>query len=197
MKRYLLLLLLFTTGFGSAQNSDKVRSAEDFQKKMNLDFKDPQESPLAPKERKNFTSLEYFTIDTTYNVEADFVRTPYESPFEMPTTTDRKPVYVKYGELYFVLKGVDFKLNVYQNQDPKKGYEDYLFVPFTDLTNGATSYSGGRYLDMMIPNSSKVILDFNKAYNPFCAYSGKYSCPIVPEENHLEIEVPAGVKAYK
>ncbi len=196
MKRSLLLVLLFAAGFVNAQNSEKLQSVNDFQNKMNRDFKDPDTSPLPPKERKSFTALEFFDIDTTYRVEADFVRTPYESPFEMPTTTDRKPVYLKYGELYFHLKDKNFKLNVYQNQDPKKGYEDYLFLPFTDLTNAKSTYSGGRYLDMLIPKSNKVILDFNKAYNPYCAYSGEYSCPIVPKENHLDLEVPVGVKAY-
>lgn len=197
MKKYTILLLLFAAGFGNAQNSEKVQSVQDFQKQMNRDFKDPETSPLPPKERKKFTAVNFFSIDTAYTVEAEFVRTPYESPFEMPTTTDRKPVYVKYGELYFSIQEQEFKLNVYQNQDPKKGYEDYLFLPFTDLTNGKTSYSGGRYVDMMIPGSDKVVLDFNKAYNPYCAYSGEYSCPLVPQENHLEIEIPAGVKAYE
>ncbi|SDL43723.1 hypothetical protein SAMN04488034_10495 [Salinimicrobium catena] len=197
MKKYILLLLLFAAGFGNAQNSEKIRSVKDFQKQMNRDFKDPETSPLPPKERKKFTALDFFSIDTAFTVVAEFVRTPYESPFEMPTTTDRKPVYVKYGELFFSLKGKEFKLNVYQNQDPKKGYEDYLFLPFTDLTNGETTYSGGRYLDMMLPKSSEVLLDFNKAYNPYCAYSGDYSCPLVPQENHLAVEIPAGVKAYQ
>ena len=75
-------------------------------------------------------------------------------------------------------------------------YKDYLFLPFTDPTNGVTTYGGGRYLDLMIPATKVVQLDFNKAYNPYCAYSGNYSCPIPPEENHLEIEIKAGVKKY-
>lgn len=197
MKNLLFLLIFCAAGFGNSQNGDKNISAADFQQKLNRDFKDPEESPLPPGERKKFKSLDFFEIDTAYQVVAEFERTPFESPFEMPTTTDRKPVYVKYGILYFTLKGQELKLNVYQNLDPKKGYEDYLFLPFTDLTNGEASYSGGRYVDMRIPNSSKVVLDFNKAYNPYCAYSGKYSCPIVPVENHLDLEIRAGVKAYR
>lgn len=97
------------------------------------------------------------------------------------------PVYVKYGDLYFSINGKDFKLNVFQNQelisDPE--YYNYLFLPFTDLTNGETTYSGGRYLDLRIPEGDSILLDFNKAYNPFCAYSCDYSCPIVPAENDL------------
>lgn len=197
MKNFLFLLCLFAASFLSAQNENEVLSAADFQQKLNREFKDPKESPLPAVERKKFNSLDFFEIDNTYQVVAVLERTPFESPFEMPTTTNRKPLYVKYGILYFTLKGKELKLNVYQNLNPKKGYEAYLFLPFTDLSNGETSYSGGRYVDMRIPNSSKVVVDFNKAYNPYCAYSGEYSCPIVPAENHLNLEIKAGVKAYK
>jgi len=72
-----------------------------------------------------------------------------------------------------------------------------LFLPFTDLTNGTVSYGGGRYIDLKIPEEEDaIVIDFNTAYNPYCAYSPRYSCPIPPEENHLEIEIPVGVKQY-
>ena len=132
-------------------------------------------------------------------VTAKFVRTVDEQPFKMKTTTDRLPEYVKYGELIFDLKGKPFKLNIYQNQDliKKEGFEDYLFLPFLDNTNGEESYGGGRYIDMRIPDGDTIIVDFNSAYNPYCAYNEKYSCPIVPRENYLDTEVRAGVKAFK
>tara|TARA_R100000935_G_C2784440_1_gene143160 strand:- start:119 stop:523 length:405 start_codon:yes stop_codon:yes gene_type:complete len=132
-------------------------------------------------------------------IEAEFVRTPNESSFAMPTTTERMPIYVRYGEAYFELEGQEFKLNIYHNQELilKPEYVDYLFVPFTDATNGDTSYGGGRYLDMNIPKLNTVTLNFNKAYNPYCAYNGKYSCPIPPAENNISIAIAAGVKAYK
>ena len=169
-----------------------------FQKQINAEFKDPEKSPLPENERKSFTSLVFFEADPKFRVEAEILKTPNEIPFEMPTTTERRPVYVKYAEVYFELQGREYKLNVYQSRDlsRKEEYKDYLFLPFTDLTNGETSYSCGRYLDMKIPEGKNIILDFNKAYNPYCAYSGKYSCPIVPEENHLDLKVNAGVMAY-
>lgn len=198
MKIIITSIFLCVSFFGNAQNSQSVLAAERFQKKINNEFKDPAQSPLPEKDRKTFKGLDFFEIDTTYNVVAEFVRTPFETPFAMPTTTDRKPIYVKYGELFFKLKGKEYKLNVYQNQHPKKEeYKDYLFLPFTDLTNGEESYAGGRYIDMTIPRSNRVVLDFNQAYNPYCAYSGEYSCPIPPEENNLPLAVKAGVKAYK
>jgi uncharacterized protein (DUF1684 family) len=99
----------------------------------------------------------------------------------------------------FNLKGNAYRLNVYQNQDlmKKEGFEDYLFLPFLDDTNGEESYGGGRYIDLGIPEGDEVVIDFNKAYNPYCAYNEKYSCPIVPRENYLDLKVEAGVKAFQ
>ncbi|MDX1761531.1 MAG: DUF1684 domain-containing protein [Christiangramia sp.] len=181
-----------------AQESELEKSVIEFQKELNHEFADPEESPLDDKDLKEFKGLEFFPIDPEYIVKAEFVRTPSEPPFAMKTSTDRLPIYVKYGELYFELKGNDMKLNVYQNQDLVQDpeYFDYLFLPFTDLTNGKATYGGGRYIDLRIPESNEVILDFNKAYNPYCAYSGNYSCPVPPEENDLQVEVLAGVKSF-
>ena len=152
-----------------------------------------------PKEDfKAFKTLDFFPIDTNLVVKAKFVRTPSESPFIMETTTERKPVYIKYGEAHFMLEDEEFVLNIYQSQqlitDPK--YANYLFLPFTDNSNGEDSYAGGRYLDLKIPKNDVIVLDFNQAYNPYCAYSGKYSCPIPPEDNHISLAIHAGVKNY-
>jgi len=116
----------------------------------------------------------------------------------MKTSTSRQPEYIKYGELHFVLEGKECKLNLYQNLEliKKAGFEDYLFLPFSDQTCGKTSYIGGRYIDFKIPKTTTVTLDFNKAYNPYCAYNSKYSCPKIPLENDLEIEIKAGVKKF-
>ena len=173
-------------------------SLEEFQRNMNAKFSDPELTPLSKDDLAKFKKLDFFEIDSAFLVKAHFLRTPAEAPFKMETTTNRKPVYVKYGELYFNIKGKDFKLDVFQNQelisDPE--YYNYLFLPFTDLTNGESTYSGGRYLDLRIPEGDSIFLNFNKAYNPYCAYNGDFSCPIVPAENNLEIAVTAGVKNF-
>jgi uncharacterized protein (DUF1684 family) len=89
-------------------------------------------------------------------------------------------------------------LAIYQNVDlvNTAGYEDYLFIPFKDLTNGEDTYGGGRYLDLKIPEGETILIDFNRAYNPYCAYNHNYSCPIPPFENHLKVKIEAGVKKY-
>lgn len=118
--------------------------------------------------------------------------------FAMRTTTERLPMYRKVAVLSFKLQGRRMRLSVYQNIDlvAKPGFEDHLFVPFTDATNGLSTYGGGRYLDLEGPLGREVVLDFNRAYNPYCAYGGRYSCPIPPEENHLPFAVEAGVKKF-
>lgn len=181
-----------------AQNEGKPISSEEFQKELNEEYANPETSPLDKEDLKDFKELKFYEIDPDYVVQASFVRTPMESPFTMKTSTDREPVYVKYGEVYFTLKGKEYQLNVYQGLELQKDpdYYDYLFLPFTDLTNGRTTYGNGRYLDLRIPESDSIELDFNKAYNPYCAYSSKYSCPIPPAENDLDTEILAGVQAY-
>lgn len=194
----------------TSNNSDKtsyVSQIKSFQEEMNRSYKDAEESPLEESERKKFQSLPFFKIDETYKVEADFVRTTDGQPFEMQTTTDRKPIYQKFGEVSFELHGKRHTLNVYQSQDLQQSeeYKNYLFLPFTDLSNGQESYEGGRYIDLQIPEREaadgqeldKITIDFNKAYNPYCAYNKKYSCPIPPKENHLDIKVLAGVRYKK
>lgn len=195
----LILCSLFLGAVASAQNSEVIKDVKEFQEELNEEYRNPETSPLDKADLTEFEELDFFPIDPEYRVKAEFVRTPAEPPFTMKTSTDRTPIYVKYGELYFLLKGKEYKLNVYQSQELKEDpeYYDYLFLPFTDRTNGISTYGNGRYIDLRIPESNEVILDFNKAYNPYCAYSGRYSCPIPPAENDLEIEIPVGVKSYK
>lgn len=116
----------------------------------------------------------------------------------MPTSARRLPEYVKYGEAYFEIAGEKLKLNLYQNTVPSEDpeYVDYLFLPFTDFTCGNGSYGGEIFLDAYIPKGAGMVLNFNKAYNPSCVYSPKYSCPIPTPVNYLSIRMEAGVKDF-
>ena len=168
-----------------------------FQAEMNEQFADSAHSPLLPDDLAAFEALEFFNIDPEFNVAADFTRVVSE-PFEMPTTTDRKPIYEKYGEAYFSLKGKEFMLTLFQSHKSREDsvWKNYLFLPYTDLTSGNDTYGGGRFIDVLMPDDGRVNIDFNKSYNPYCAYNHKYSCPIPPKENFLEVRVTAGVKAW-
>lgn len=198
MRHFLILIILAST-LACAQDKRPIPGETAYQKEQNAMFKDATKSPLKDKDRKNFEQLDFFKYDSTYAVTAQFTRTPDEEVFKMKTTTNRRPDYVKYGILSFELKGVTYTLNIYQNQGLilQEGYEDYLFLPFLDNTNGEETYGGGRYINARIPEGDTMEIDFNNSYNPYCAYNERYSCPIVPRENYLDLEVRAGVKAFK
>ncbi len=205
-----LFLLIIGCGDGKKYHDDQqgepvlssnndLASITEFQRDLNKEFSDPETSPLPDRYRKDFNGLDFFKPDTTFMVNATFTRTPDAIPFLMPTTTDRMSKEVVFGIVSFQLKGNSYQLEVYQNEELKEdeGYEDYLFLPFTDATNGNETYEGGRYIDLRIPEGYQIVIDFNKAYNPYCTYNKKYSCPIVPSQNALDIEIFAGVKAFK
>jgi len=194
----LLLIVIFISC------STKKPSYEDeiklVQYELNLQYADAEESPLTEEDLKTFKALDFFKIDESFRIEATFELTPGTPIFEMPTTTERLPLYRKYGIARFSLNGEAIELSLYQNQNlmSSVAYEDYLFLPFNDATNGNLSYGGGRFIDLEIPieGSTTITIDFNKAYNPYCAYNSKYSCPIPPSENTIPVEILAGVKAY-
>ena len=198
MKKSILLSLL-CINIAVAQDSTAIYEILNFQNDLNAKFATEDESPLTSEDLESFNGLDFFDIDTSLIVEAKFIRTPFETPFIMKTTNDSEPVYVKYGEASFKLKGKVIILNIYQNQEllSQEEYKDYLFLPFTDLTNGESSYTEGRFIDLRIPKDDYIILDFNQSYNPYCAYNDRYSCPVPPSENHIDLKILAGVKKFK
>ena len=194
----LLLGLSFFSTFGQ-DGEDPVKIINDHRKKQQEEMRSKKESPLSKEARRHFKGLNYYPVDLSYRVKARFVKTENPVLFKMKTTTTRLPEYSKYGEVFFELKGESFKLEVYHNADIAKrpGYEDYLFIPFTDQSNGKETYEVGRYIDFRAPSSEEVIIDFNLCYNPYCSYSANYSCPIPPEANYLPLEVKAGEMKFK
>lgn len=199
MLRSAILFIQCSILFGCTSNaqdaSDCLATHVLYVQEQNEHFSDPEQSPLMDEDQKRFKEVNYFPYDEKYCVQAEWVLTPDEEPFEMETSTARLPVYVKYGELRFEIDGAQVKLAVYQNVEMSKTeeYKDYLFIPFNDLTNGVTSYGGGRYFDITTPEEDLVLIDLNNTYHPYCAYNPRYSCPVPPEENMLDIAIEAGV----
>ena len=196
-KPFLLLLFEVLVCFALAQpDSATLAAIKKFQGELKTEYADPYHSPLSAKAKKDFKGIQFFPVDIKYVVQARFVRTPQEKPFQMPTSSGMCKTYVKYAEVFFMIDNKEYKLNVYQSVDLIKSteYKDYLFIPFTDATNGAETYEGGRYIDLTIPASDKITLDFNKAYHPYCAYTDGYNCPIPPQENHVTVRIEAGVR---
>jgi len=162
----------------------------------NLHFSDSSQSPLEQEDIISFESLDWYPIDTNYIVWAKVELSPDAEPFEMPTTTERKPVYRQFAWLQFELMDSTIRIPVYENLALRKrpGFADHLFFPFTDLSNAFGSYGGGRYLDLTVPEGDSILIDFNRAYNPYCAYNGRYSCPIPPAANHIPLTIKSGVR---
>jgi uncharacterized protein (DUF1684 family) len=153
---------------------------------------------VSGKDKSNFR---FFPVDERYRVVAKFVPTPDANWFSMETSGAIKKTHRVYGTIHFTLDNMPVTLNVYQSQNllTLDEFKDYLFLPFTDLTSGEETYTAGRYLDLRMSDivNGQVFIDFNKAYNPYCAYvSGKYNCPIPPRENRLAVEIRAGEKTF-
>ena len=142
----------------------------------------------------------FYPIDKHYRVKASFQKIRDTKGFIMNTSSGMKKKYFQYGLLTFTLHDSLLHLYIYQSEAlvQQEKYKDYLFVPFGDATSGFTSYGGGRYLDFTIADlkNNALVLDFNKAYNPYCAYTTGYNCPIPPRENLLTVAIYAGEKNY-
>lgn len=198
MRYILFAVVFFQSIFGFSQEKFDLAAAQKFQQELNKEYADAKTSPLESEDLAAFKSLDFYPISGKYFVNARFVRTPKEKPFKMKTSTDRTPLYVKYGEVFFEMDGKECRLNVYQNIEFSKNpkYKNDLFLPFFDQTSGKESYIGGKYIDLKIPKANTIAIDFNRSYNPYCAYSYRFSCPRVPLENDLKIAIRAGVKKF-
>lgn len=198
MKKIILLLLFSVLNVCFSQNKFDKREVEKFQKKINEEYANSRTSPLTADDLKTFKSLDFYPKDEKYFVNAKLVKSENEKAFEMKTSTSRKPKYIKYGIVFFTIDGISLQLNVYQDVELTKSdkHKNHLFLPFSDKSCGKESYIGGRYIDLEIPKGDTIAIDFNQSYNPYCAYNYKYSCPIVPLENDLNIEILAGVKNF-
>ena len=187
-----------------AQNTKKTTRSE-YIKQVNKDrkqkdneMKTGEHSPIAENEKPAFEKLNYYRPNPRFRKEATFKRFDQATHFLMKTTTDRMPEYSLYGVVKFRHKNKDYSLNVYQNIElvKKPGYEKHLFIPFNDLNNEDETYGGGRFLDIYETGADSILIDFNLAYNPYCAYNHKYSCPIPPEANNLNLKVKSGEKKF-
>lgn len=147
------------------------------------------------------THIQFYSVDKEYRVEADFKAATKSDWLTFKTSGTKTKIFKLYGTLSFALNGKPYQLNIYESQElmMNEEYRNYLFLPFTDVTNGSETYISGRYLDLSTTDikSKKVVLDFNKAYNPYCAYvDGVYNCPIPPKENALAVVIKAGEKSF-
>jgi len=168
-----------------------------WRKERDAFFKNHQRSPLLPQDKRHFKGLNYYPFDPQYVLSGKIERfifhinnPKYYATFLTNKGTSKR--YLRYGKFHFTLNGKEYTIEIY-----KSILSDYLFIPFKDKTNEKETYGGGRYIDAEILPDYKMVLDFNMAYNPSCAYNEKFVCVLPPRENMLDIEIRAGEKNYK
>jgi uncharacterized protein (DUF1684 family) len=180
-----------TSGPENLKVSTYADSLNLWRKKNDKELKNESNTPLEQAKVESFTGLKYFAPNESWNIHTKYVKIDTGKVFNMPTTTERMIPMVKDGLIEFVRNGDSIKLYTYSYIEHP---EEDLFVPFLDLTNGDITYGGGRYININRPINDSIWIDFNMAYNPYCAYNHAYSCPVPPLENSLNIEVKAGEK---
>ncbi len=184
----------------SHQDAAYLSEIKQHREELNNEYLDEVRSPLSKEERENFRGHDFFSIDQAYRVQAQLERTPNSRPFQMVMSTGRTQLYKKFGVLKFELKGQELELEAYTR------FQSFglsmkttpVLIPIIDHTTGQTTYDGGRYLTFnSVPEGDEWTIDFNKLYNPYCAYNDQIACPRVPEANHLKISIEAGVRGPK
>jgi len=195
ISRILLLVVCFVwVNFSLAQGKSFKDSTEAYFKKY------VKEHEVVTGNNKE--SMSFFPVNEKLRINCKFGRTLNSPWFRMESSGPVRRNYRTYGVIHFIINDTAVTLNIYQSQDlmTSPQYKDHLFIPFTDATSGEETYESGRYIDLEISDikTDKVLIDFNRAYNPYCAYvSGKYNCPIPPTENRLTVPIRAGEKAFK
>lgn len=202
LKGFLLSLVVLLSGvsFGQRQAADDAglySEIQDFQAEQNEHYLNKKTSPLTRKERRNFGGHEFYSVDLSYVVEAKFIKILKEDTVELMSSSGNVKYYRPYATISFEIGGIDCELTAYQSMRLRniEEYKNYLLLPFRDATSGKSSYGGGRYLDIEITTDSTIVLNFNLAYNPYCAYTSGYNCTVPPEKNTLTAAVKAGLRA--
>ena len=183
----------------SAAEKDPLERREaklkEFREERDRFFKEDPHSPLKDADRRDFKGLSYYPIDLRYAVigsVAPYPTEPKPLTVTLPTSKGTGKKYVRYGRFQFQLSGKEHRLQVYR---PLGGGEHFL--PFRDETSGKETYSEGRYLYIEPMADGRVLIDFNRAHNPFCQFNEKYTCPFAPEENWLRVPIRAGEKKFR
>jgi uncharacterized protein (DUF1684 family) len=196
---FLLLAGLLATSCSRPPTEEPSRPLDPIsqaRRDRDLAFKNDQDSPLRDEDKARFRGLEYYAVDASYRFRVTLKRHPNPETVKMVTNTGEQRLALRYGWFEFRIGGQDLRLQVYRIVDASGGSEARLFIPFRDATSGKETYGAGRYIDLDENTSGIYDLDFNRAYNPSCAYGKAYSCPIPPAENSLPVPIRAGERTF-
>lgn len=198
-----LLLLLIPAAACSRQNAPGIQSA-DLQDEMISEriardeaFKKGANSPIPEQERESFQGLKYYPVNQSLRYSVKLNRYSRPENVRLSTNTGEIRSGLRYGYFEFKVEGQTCRLQVYRLDDTTGSGGPNLFIPFRDATSGKETYASGRYIDLEENTTGIYDLDFNRAYNPYCAFNSKYSCPLPPSENNLPVSIEAGEKKYE
>lgn len=164
---------------------------EEFRREKDLAFRGGSQSPLTPEQQEAFTGLRYYPENPTLRFEVGLDTAIAHATLEMETSTGDVQTYVTAAKAAIEVEGQAVDIYLYSSGDP-----DELFLPFRDATSGSETYGAGRYLEVEVEEDGTAVIDFNYAYNPFCAYNDRWSCPLPPAENWLPVPIRAGEMTY-
>ncbi len=157
-------------------------------------FRTDHDSPLGHEDRGDFKGLKYFEPDPEFRVETSLHRDPILHSIIMTTSKGTRQLFNDIGRFELQVKGEAVVLHAYQSAERQ---DQSIFIPFRDATSGKETYGSARYLDLEVEHDDRYAVDFNYAYNPYCAYNDGYICPLPPAENWLKVPIPAGEKKYR
>lgn len=197
--RFSIYFLLLLGGCASKKlNPSYQESLSQYREEYKKGFLNNSRSPLTS---DDLIDLDFFPIDESWKLQCTCQKVSDAKPFEMPTYSGVTRTYLLYAVTKCKYKDQKLTLHLYKNihQPINPLYKNNLFLPFKDFTNNESTYGGGRYINLLDTDikDGKIEIDFNKSYNPWCAYSDGFNCPIPPKENHIETEVTAGEKNFK
>lgn len=152
-------------------------------------FRASPQSPLTMDQKVAFTGLKYFDFDPDLDLTISVTLLEQHEPVQVFTTDNQIRNYTRFAEFTFAVDGKQARLTIYKTEH---GY----FLPFVDANAGKETYPVGRYLDPELVHDNLFHIDFNQAYNPFCAYNDTWSCPITPHENRIDVAIRAGEKKF-
>lgn len=183
-------ILLFFIGFNFV-SLGQTTSCSSWQASYKQAFTEEEHSPLSSADTAN---IQFYNCNKELSITARVRLIPAPPTIMFATSSQKVKSFEEYAHLFFELEGKSYQLTAYQSN----GDTSALFIPFTDKTNTEETYGGGRYIDIKRSaiHNGTVLLDFNTAYNPYCAYAAGYSCPKPPLENNLPIAIEAGEKNY-
>ena len=167
-----------------------MSALEQFRAQKDTFFKTHPQSPLLPDQQNMFEGLRYFPENPALQQVVPIEEFVDKDRILMQTSTGDVRAYVRYGRLRFSVDEQVVELTLY-------GDDDSYFLPFADALAGEETYGAGRYQEPEPLGDGQFLLDFNLAYNPYCAYNDQWSCPITPIENRLRVPIRAGEKVFR